>query len=184
MRFEEFKKSVSLPVFTALQADQPAIQLSRWSKTGKLIRIKRGIYQFADRQADEFSLAGYLYQPSYISLEAALNNFGIIPDVSANVTSVSPITTKIIKTAKGTFIYSKISRPLYFGWQKIKDGAGLYYQIALPEKALLDWIYLRKVNNLHDQRVDLSGLNRARLKQFSRYYPRWVKGVINEQFNR
>ena len=109
MRFEQFKNFLPLSVFTVVQAAQPNIQLARWHKAGKLIRLKRGVYQFADGQVDEFSLAGYLYQPSYISLETALNNLGIIPDVSANVTSISPVTTKTIKTVKGTFIYSKIS---------------------------------------------------------------------------
>ena len=184
MRFEQFKNSLPLAVFTVVQAAQPNIQLARWHKAGKLIRLKRGVYQFADRKVDEFSLANFLYSPSYISLETTLNNLGVIPDVSANVTSVSPVTTKTIKTVKGTFIYSKINQGLYFGWQKIKDGSGTYYQIALPEKALLDWIYLRKISNLKEQRVDFSGLNRTRLKQFSRFFPGWVKGVIYEQFNR
>jgi len=175
---------LSLSVFTVVQAAQTNVQLARWHKAGKLIRLKRGVYQFADRQVEEFSMANFLYSPSYISLETALNNFGTIPDVSANVISISPVTTKIIKTVKGIFLYSKIDQALYFGWQKIKDGSGIYYQIALPEKALLDWIYLRKISNLKEQRVDLSGLNRTRLKQFSRFFPGWVKGVINEQFNR
>jgi len=153
-------------------------------KSGRLIRLKRGLYQFADRQTDEFVLAGYLYQPSYISLETALNNFGIIPDISAAVTSISPVTTKTIKTAKGIFIYSKISRKLFFGWQKIKDLSGLYYQIALPEKALLDWIYIRKISSLVNERIDLSSLSKTRLTSFSQPYPAWVRKVINEQFSR
>lgn len=184
MRFEEFKGHFLLPVFTVVQAAQSAIQLARWTKAGKLIRLKRGIYQFTDRQVDEFSLANFLYPPSYISLETVLNNLGLIPDVSANVTSVSPITTKTIKTVKGTFIYSKIGQGLYFGWQKIKDGSGIYYQIALPEKALLDWIYLRKIKNLVEFRLNLDNLNKQRLKKFSQVYPNWVRKMIYEQFDR
>jgi hypothetical protein len=48
------------------------------------------------------------------------------------------------------------------------------YQIAEPEKALLDWIYLRRVKNLEENRVDLSQLNRQRLWQFAKYFPKWV----------
>lgn len=183
MRFEEFKKALSLSVFTSVQANLPAIQLARWAKTGKLIRLKRGVYQFADRTVDEFTLAGYLYQPSYVSLETALNNFGIIPDVSVNITSISPVTTKLINSVMGSFIYSKINPSLFFGWQKIKDSSGFYYQIALPEKALLDWIYIRKIINLGGQRVDLSTFSKTRINKFSRPYPAWVRRVINEQFN-
>lgn len=184
MRFEDFEKQFPLAVFTPTQADKiQVIQLSRWVKRGRLIRLKQGLYQFMDRQVDEFSLAGYLYQPAYISLETALNNLGIMPDVSANVTSVSPVTTKIIKTIKGTFYYSKIKQELFFGWQTIKDSGGLYYKIAWPEKALLDWIYLRKIKNLTEYRLNLNNLNKQRLKKFSQVYPDWVRKVINEQFN-
>jgi hypothetical protein len=135
MRFEQFKNFLPLSVFTVVQAAQPNIQLARWHKAGKLIRLKRGVYQFADGQVDEFSLAGYLYQPSYISLETALNNLGIIPDVSANVTSISPVTTKPSKQLRAP-LFTARSAKIIFWLAKIKDEAGIYYQIALPEKAL------------------------------------------------
>ena len=188
MKFKEFQKALSLPVFTTIQAQkiysggskQLLIQLSRWAKRGELFRLKQGLYQFSDRLVDEFTLAGYLYSPSYISLETALNNQGIIPDVSLNVTSVSPTTTKIIKTVRGRFLYSKIQQPLFFGWQTVKDTNGFHYQIALPEKALLDWIYLRKINNFAGQRINWSELSQQKLKKFSQVYPQWVKEVIYE----
>ena len=37
-----------------------------------------------------------------------------MPDVSANVTSVSPVTTKIIKTIKGTFIIVRLSKVIFW----------------------------------------------------------------------
>ena len=192
MKFKEFQKALSLPVFTTIQAQkiysggskQLLIQLSRWAKRGELFRLKQGLYQFSDRLVDEFTLAGYLYSPSYISLETALNNQGIIPDVSLNVTSVSPTTTKIIKTVRGNFLYSKIQQPLFFGWQTVKDTNGFHYQIALPEKALLDWIYLRKIKDLGSYRVNPVILKKPRLNQFAQAYPQWVRKEINEQFNR
>jgi len=192
MKFKEFQKALSLPVFTTIQAKkiysgrqgELLIQLSRWAKRGELVRLKQGLYQFSDRLVDEFTLAGYLYSPSYISLETALNNQGIIPDVSLNVTSVSPTTTKIIKTVRGNFLYSKIQQPLFFGWQTVKDTNGFHYQIALPEKALLDWIYLRKIKDLGSYRVNPVILKKPRLNQFAQAYPQWVRKEINEQFNR
>jgi len=185
MRFEDFQKQLPLSIFTSAQADKvQASQLARWVKRGRLIRLKQGLYQFIDRPVDEFSLAGFLYQPAYISLETALNNLGIMPDVSANVTSVSPTTTKIIKTVKGVFYYSKIKQELFFGWQAVKDLPGGYYKIAFPEKALLDWIYLRKIKNLTEYRLNLNNLSKQRLAKFSQVYPNWVRRVIYEQFNR
>ena len=192
MKFKEFQKALSLPVFTTIQAQKiysggPGallIQLSRWAKRGELVRLKQGLYQFSDRLVDEFTLAGYLYSPSYISLETALNNQGIIPDISLNVTSVSPTTTKIIKTVRGNFLYSKIQPPFFFGWQTVKDASGFHYQIALPEKALLDWVYLRKIRDFTDQRIDWTKLNKQKLKKFSQAFPGWVKVVVHEQLNR
>jgi len=192
MKFKEFHQALSLPVFTTIQAQKiysggPGallIQLSRWTKRGELVRLKQGLYQFSDRLVDEFTLAGLLYLPSYISLETALNNQGIIPDVSLNVTSVSPTTTKIIKTARGNFLYSKIQQALFFGWQTVKDTNGFHYQIALPEKALLDWIYLRKIKDFTDQRISWPELNMQKLKKFSQAYPGWVKEAVDEQLNR
>lgn len=192
MKFKEFQKALPLSVFTTTQAkkiysggqEELLIQLFRWAKRGELVRLKQGLYQFSDRLVDEFTLAGYLYSPSYISLETALNNQGIISDVSLNVTSVSLTTTKIIKTVRGNFLYSKIQRPLFFGWQAVKDAGGFPYQIALPEKALLDWIYLRKIKDFVDQRVGWSELNQQKLKKFSQSYPGWVKEVVYEQLNR
>ena len=65
----------------------------------------------------------------------------------------------------------------------MKDSTDSYYKIAFPEKALLDWIYLRKIKNLTEHRLDLSSLNKQRFKKFSQIYPDWVRRVINEQFN-
>lgn len=184
MKFKEFETQLLLPIFTAVQAGATSIQLSRWVKSGNLNRLKRGLYQFAGRSVDEFSLAGLLYPPSYISLEAALNNQGIIPDVNAAVTSVSPTTTKMVKISQGSFFYAKIQPSLFFGWQTVKDANGLPYKIALPEKALLDWIYLRKIRDLSGHRVDIGNLNKTRLIKFTRQFPAWVRKVINEQLNR
>lgn len=188
MKFKEFEIHLSLPVFTVIQArkiypgrpQELLIQLSRWVKSGYLNRLKRGIYRFSDQPIDEFTLAGYLYSPSYISLETALNNLGIIPDVSLKVTSVSPTTTKTIKTVQGSFLYAKIQPALWFGWQTVNDSHGFPYKIALPEKALLDWIYLRKIRDLLAQRVDLSNLSKTKLKRFARQFPAWARKVIDE----
>lgn len=184
MRFDKFFKTFSLPVFSAAQSGREAIQLARWVKAGRLVRLKRGVYRFTDREVDEFSLAGYLYSPSYISLETALNNQGIIPDVSAAVTSISPTTTKMIKTSRGNYYYAKIQPRLFWGWQIISDNHQVPYKIALPEKALLDWVYLRKIRNLSSHRINRENLNKSRLIKFTRQFPGWVRKVVDEQLNR
>lgn len=195
MKYWDLKHKITTPLFFdyqigGLYPDEPKNQinmgLSRLVKTGKLKRIKRGIYIFSEleSQVDEFTLASVLYKPSYISLESALNNYGIIPDVAAGVTSVTPITTKKITTVRGVFLYSKINQELFFGFEKVLDQAGgRYYDVAFPEKALLDYVYVRKINNLTEQRVNLKLLNKKRLIQLGKFYPTWVTKTINEQYH-
>jgi predicted transcriptional regulator of viral defense system len=73
-------------VFPEESRQQINTQLWRWTKRGKLIRLKQGLYLFPDHDLDEFVLSALLYQPSYVSLESALNNFGLIPDIALTTT--------------------------------------------------------------------------------------------------
>ena len=189
MRFEELKLKIKTPVFTSNDLSKlfPKefeshinTQIHRMLARGDLLGLKRGVYVFTGANIDEFVLANKLYSPSYVSLESALNNYGLIPDVAASVTSVSPITSKKFSTPKGTFLYSKINKNLFFGFENKTDENGNYYQIALPEKALLDYIYIRKINNLAESRVDVISLNKRLLLSFSSHFPRFVGKVIEK----
>jgi len=190
MRLKDLKRRLTIPIFFDYQiekifSDEPRsqinVQLSRMVKRGDLIRLKRGIFVFTDTQLDEMILANMLYSPSYVSLESALHVSGVIPDIAMNVTSISLTNSKKIVTKKGVFLYSKINKDLYFGFKKVKSAVSeLYYNIAFPEKALLDYIYIRKINNLEGQRVDIKELNKQRLKEYSKHFPLWVRRVIYE----
>lgn len=151
-------------------------QLYRMVKRGDLIGIKRGLYCFSNSKIDEFVVAGRLYAPSYVSLESALNVYGIIPDIPANVTSVAVVTSKKLNTSLGTFLYSKINKDLFFGFKSVLDEtSGLYYKIALPEKALLDYIYIRRVKDLSLARVDVSSFSMKKVLIFLAHFPKWVR---------
>lgn len=191
MRLLDLKHSLTIPIFTGndlikIFPEEPKshinTQLKRMSTRGDLISLKRDVYLLPDVKIDEFVLANKLYSPSYVSLESALNTYGVIPDVVANVTSVSPVTSKRAMTPRGTFLYSKINKSLFFGFQNVLDqSSGLYYQVALPEKALLDYIYIRKVKNIREYRVDMSGLSNKVLTKFSAFFPKWVREVLNHE---
>lgn len=193
MKLTELLKRVNTSLFFDYQIERlfpgetkPRInvQLARFVRAGILVRLKRGLYQFSGAGVDELVLANFIYRPSYVSLESALNYYGIIPDVTANVTSVSPITSKTVRTGRGAFIYSKIAVRLYFGWQTVKDtGGGFQFSIAEPEKALLDYVYIRKIRDLTDQRIDLEAIDRKKLTKYSRMFPLWVREAVNEQYS-
>jgi len=189
MRYEELLHQIETPVFHTHQVAKLfpqessvalRFQLSRLNKRGKIVRLKRGIYLFKERPVDELVLANLIYEPSYVSLEKALNIYGIIPDIPSIVTSITTTTSNTFTTPVGSFSYSCVNNPLYFGFtQQLDARSQLSYQIAEPEKALLDWIYIRKLKDIGEHRVDLTPLNQNRLHQFLQQYPNWVEKVLS-----
>ncbi len=191
MTYSELQSRISIPIFSILQVQRVfvnesahgvRIQLARFVERGLLVRLKQGVFRFADRLVDELAVAGFLYQPSYVSLETALSIYGVIPEVPATVTSVTTVTTNKFLVGSLVYRFSQIKPRLFFGFEtKTDKKSGMQYQIALPEKALLDWIYLRKVKRLEEMRVDRE-MNVERLKEYVQWYPNWVRKVIDEQF--
>ncbi len=120
-------------------------QLNFWIKRKYLEEIKRGIYKISDYEIKEsFILANFIYSPSYISLETALNYYSIIPDIPFVTTSVTLNKTKAFKIKNyGSFSYSKVKPALFFGFKTILAEKKYSYNIALPEKALFDYLYLK-----------------------------------------
>jgi predicted transcriptional regulator of viral defense system len=64
---------------------QVRLQLSRWTKAGRLLQLRRGIYALAPtwRKVDphSFLVANRLQRGSYVSLQAALAWHGMIPNM-------------------------------------------------------------------------------------------------------
>lgn len=150
------------------------LQLFQWVKKGYLNRIKRGLFILKEAEInDEFALTSFIYSPSYISLESALNSYGIISDIPFAITSVTLHKTKTFKTPKGLFSYRHLAPKLYFGF--ITAGEPPFvYNIAQPEKALLDYLYLNPyliVDSFwKDYRFDLEDLNWTRLKNYAQAF--------------
>lgn len=198
MTITELINTVPTPYFTTLQLQKmfpeeiPThinVQLMRMVQKKTLVRLKRGVFIFPNILTDEFLLANILYPQSYVSLESALNTYGIIPDVPAQITSVTPLTSKKIVTTSGVFLYSKIDSQLYFGFQQVSTPVSspsssrlfnLSHRLAEPEKALLDYIYIRRVKNLMENRIDIKSLNKERLREYVLLFPDWVKRVLYE----
>jgi len=187
MTFKQLRQAINTPYFTTAQltklfskesVESRNMQLKRFVDRHELTRLKRGVFIFAEQELDEFSLANILNPQSYVSLESMLNAYGLMPDIPAQVTSVTPLTSKTFTTPKGTFLYSKIDPRLYFGFQIENTQNILPYRVAEPEKAVLDYIYVRKVKDLKENRLDLSSLNKKRLTQLAVPFPEWVKEVI------
>lgn len=162
------------------EADSPLkTQLHRFIKKKLVFQIKRGIYCFDPKKIDQFELASFLYQPSYISLESALHYYGMIPDIPQTVTSISPVTTKKIRTKFGNYFYAKIKQDLFFGYENVLSSTfATHYQIAKKEKALLDFIYIRKIKSLSNTRLKLDGIDKKTLGRYIKNYPAHIVRLL------
>jgi predicted transcriptional regulator of viral defense system len=69
-------------------------QLSRWTAAGKLYQLRRGLYALAPpyqkTSPHPFLIANRLVRASYVSLQAALAHYSLIPEHVPVVTSVTP----------------------------------------------------------------------------------------------
>lgn len=181
MRYLELRKLLTGNIFGIVDAVKlfpgekpPTVrtQLYRFAKKGLIFALKRGLYCFDKSKIDEIELAGHLYSPSYVSLETALNYYGVIPDIPMAVRCVTPITTKKIATSLGDYYYLKIDRKLFFGFSRAP------FALAFKEKALLDYFYLRRIRNVSpEMRLSLSDWDWKRYHEYAGHFPKWVQEI-------
>lgn len=116
-----------------------------WQKKGYLKKIVNSFYVFADKNLSGGELcfiANKLVEPSYLSLEYALSYYNLIPETVYLITNITTRKTKIIKTPISNFQYRSLKENLFFAY-KITELNGISFKFAEPEKALLDFLYLR-----------------------------------------
>ncbi|MCK5884730.1 MAG: hypothetical protein KAG61_13650 [Bacteriovoracaceae bacterium] len=114
----------------------------RACQKGDLIRVRKGLYLAGEDKRkghyNSFSIANYIAEPSYVSLESALSFYGLIPEAVYTTTSV---TTKVgfeAKTPVGQYSFSYLKIDYFrFGFYQVKDGEHKFL-IATPLKALMD----------------------------------------------
>lgn len=161
-----------------IQPGSAAVLCSRYVKKGLLVRLKRGLYARTEQlrnygQQDLFRLANFLQVPSYISLTTALSYHGLTTQVQRGFfESISLKRTRKFEVAQHTFHYSKISLDLYKGFERVED-----VFIALPEKALLDSLYLASLGrySLDTSALDLTKVNGEVLENLSSLFPSRVR---------
>lgn len=179
-----------LPYFTLdelLTAEKNKVYLkilcSRYAKTGKILRIKKGMYvsrEYIEKSEITNNISSYieflsniLYQPSYISLEYALYEHNILTEIPIHFTSMSKKKTASFTNQFGSFIYHTIKEPLFIGFT-VEKKSGFLVKKATKAKALFDYLYLRKniiVNkeSFDELRLNLINLKANDLKEFKQY---------------
>lgn len=154
MRYAQFKnKFQNQPIILSkevvkLEKNKQIVlnQLRRWQKKGLIIKLKKGMYLLNrnDRKINPspYFIANQVYGPSYVSLEYALNFYGLIPEAVFDITSVVTKKTMRFQNESGVFIYQHIKPDAFRGFSAIKEENGVFVFIAEPEKAIVDFLYL------------------------------------------
>ncbi|KAA6343735.1 hypothetical protein EZS27_008613 [termite gut metagenome] len=160
----ELEKLGNIPIDNAVLSDIignykfPRNKIATMEKRNEIVRLKKGLYVVSEKisrkKISRELIANHLYGASYVSLEAALSHYGLIPE---KVFTIRSITTKRAKQFKNTFGYFEyISVPAnYFSIgirQQIVDNEYAYL-IATPEKALCDLILATPRLRLQSVRV-------------------------------
>lgn len=155
MKFEDLLALVGEePVFeTALLLAGPVDpaevhrQLSRWTRTGRLVQLRRGVYALAPPfrkvEPHPFVVANRMVRGSYVSMESALAHHGLIPEHVPITTSVAAARPGRFATGLGGFQFRHLKRELLFGYRLVEFPERQSAFVATPEKALLDLVHLR-----------------------------------------
>ena len=144
--FSDLKK-----LLNAKSDDSLYVKISRLVERGLLKRIKKGVYYLEGREPDSFEIANVLYEPSYLSLETALNYYGILVQTPYIIFSITTKRAKRVIFNNIEYHYLQINRKYFKGYTKEKN-----FLIATPEKALVDTLYFMALGKT---KVDIDELN-------------------------
>lgn len=129
----------------ALWAVSPATaskMLARLAQAGHIKHLQRGLW-LVDGKAHPWTLHSYLVDPSpsYLSLQTALFHHGMIEQIPTVTHVVSTARTRTIKAAGiGIYMVHQVAPAFFCGFTPLAGGPT---QMAVPEKALIDYFYFR-----------------------------------------
>jgi len=139
------------------------VQLSRWTRAGKLSQIRKGWYliekPWRAKEVPLTVIANCVVHPSYLSLDWALQYYEMIPEYVPNPTSVTTDRGMRFTAQNSLFIYYHVQPSFFKGYRQEKVN-GYDINIACPEKALIDKIYLF----LQSNRFSVEWLKELRLQ--------------------
>lgn len=176
----EFKRLVEIvgdePVFEAgllLAGDVDAAdvrrQLSRWTSGGRLFQLRRGLYAlappFQKAKPHPFAIANRMAPGSYVSCQSALAHYGLIPEYTPVVVSVTTARPARWETPLGVFEFRHVKAELLRGYRLTELGGGQQAFVATPEKGLLDLVHLQAGGD------DAAYLRELRLQNLDRLNP-------------
>lgn len=121
-------------------------QLDRWVKSGKVTRLRRGVYMlnrpWSNRTAHPFVVANALSRGSCVSLQSALSWWGMIPEHVPVTTSVTTGRPEEVQTPIGDFLFRHLKDELFRDVREIEVSRGQHALVAGPGEALVGLLYL------------------------------------------
>jgi len=165
------------------------VQVHKWVEKGTLIKLKRGLYIInvpGVKKPPNFYIANCIVFPSYVSMETALSYYGLIPEAVYSTVSITTKKTNRFNNKLGNFVYYHIKNELFRGYKKLEIEE-FSINIAIPEKSILDYIYLKYLNIevLKDVRLqNLDIIDRERLLNMAVNYPLRIKKMAEVIYER
>jgi predicted transcriptional regulator of viral defense system len=153
---------------------------SRLAKRGLLSRVSNGVYlNKLVRDASATDFLHVLNPNSYVSLESALNYWGLSTQSPVPLTCVTTGKPREYRTPEFAITLRSISEHLFWGFIE-KQTRYAKYSIAEAEKALLDWVYLTLQSGLtpHLDEIELGSLDKQKLVKYATKYPRTVRNAL------
>lgn len=132
-------------------------------REGLIIHLKRNYYVtrsfYEENRTDMsyiFFLANVLLEPSYVSMTAALQYYGLFTEaVNFSVTSVTTKLPRQFRNRLGIYSYRKIKEDLFSDFKIIRKKFD--FAIAMPHKAVFDYLYYHTrgfTRNVHENLLE------------------------------
>lgn len=148
---ERLRKIMKKPVFTPKDLHSEGIPqnytkklLSTLAGSGRITRIERGKYTCLD---DPIAVAGYITEPSYLTLWTAMNIRALTTQVPFSVevaTSRRRFTEKITFRETPIIFYTIPARMVY-GYEYVVWNEKIRVPVATSEKIVIDSLHFRKI---------------------------------------
>ena len=134
-------RTADVAAYLAISNSSASRLLARLATAGHLLNLRHGVWAIPGK-LDPLALASHLTAPfpSYVSLQSALYYHGLISQIPNVIYAVSVGRTRVFRTPLGTVSIHHLQPEFFFGFEVIETAGAA---MATPEKALLDFLYLR-----------------------------------------
>jgi DNA-binding Lrp family transcriptional regulator len=146
---------------------------------------KKWFINLLNRDFSGRELVNLLRPRSYVSLQTVLREVGISSQTPVSITCVTTGEPASFTSPNVTITFRRIKPALYWGFRTRRTLYGTY-NLAEPEKALLDWLYLerKRGTEIITDEFDFRKLDREKLLLYAQKYPRAVKFELLESLAR